>query len=100
MIVIIGGTLDDWGLIPDFLDTDDPRPAREQINENYAHGGGWQAFDKFTFDVENEILTYPGDPPMRKISTMIFRDEQLHMFESAWVVILQQNGSWEAARLD
>ena len=27
------------GLIPSFLDTEDTRPAREQIDANYQHGG-------------------------------------------------------------
>ena len=30
------------GLIPYFLHPNDSRPAKEQFNERYAHGGGWQ----------------------------------------------------------
>jgi len=30
------------GLLPEFLDPKDPRPARAQLHEHYAHGGGWR----------------------------------------------------------
>ena len=30
------------GFIPTFLHVDDPRPAAEQIDAAYQHGGGWK----------------------------------------------------------
>lgn len=36
------------GLIPSFLSESDPRPAREQFDENYQHGGGWRPLPNFT----------------------------------------------------
>jgi len=91
---------DVWGIIPTMLNVDDPRPAAQQLDSGYQHGGGWRPFTKFTFDQKAATLTYPGDPPMRPLSIMSFRDETLMMFESAWVVILQKDGRWEVSRMD
>ncbi len=88
-----------WGFIPGFLDENDPRPAREQINANYRHGGGWQPMPNFT-RTANGALLYPGDPPFPVLSTMYFRDEYIHMHECSIVCIVQKDGTWEAARLD
>lgn len=35
-------TVEQLGYIPLFFAADDPRPAAEQLNERYAHGGGWR----------------------------------------------------------
>lgn len=91
--------LEEWGLIPSFLDGNDPRPAAEQIDTAYV--GGWHSFRKgFVFNPERCTLKHPGDPAMKPISTMIFRTERLHLFECAWVVIEQLDGTWDVARLD
>lgn len=52
------------GIVPQMLSPYDPRPVVEQLNEGYAHGGGWLDFKGFTV-VENEDryeLAYPGEP--------------------------------------
>jgi hypothetical protein len=90
---------DVWGFIPSFLYADDPRPAREQFNERYV--GGWMPGPPgLVFDFDTVTLTYPGDPPMTPISAMQFRTEWVLLFPSDWVLILQQDGSWEVARMD
>jgi hypothetical protein len=100
MITIVGGDLDDWGYIPDFLNEGDPRPAREQIHEKQP-GGWWPAPARMKFNPETLILTYPGDPPFQPLSAMHFRDELLLIYPGEWVVIVQPDKStWEAARLD
>ena len=88
------------GFIPEFLSEDDPRPAREQIHENYAHGGGWRPFPGFTIDDHKVRLCYPGDPPMRLEAMSMLREEVLLLFEHSWLVIVQRDGTWEAAHLD
>ena len=35
------------GFLPEFANPDDPRSLQEQVNEAYAHGGGWNSFDGF-----------------------------------------------------
>lgn len=103
----ISGRLWHWGYIPDFLDEADPRPAAEQINEHYV--SGWQHFAGFKLNEKNLILTYgvasddpydPPDPPMSPLSVMSFRKETLAIYESAWVLIMQEDKTWEVARLD
>jgi hypothetical protein len=93
----------DWevlGYIPSFIDEADPRPAKEQINEHYSHGGGWRKFPGFTLDMGRMQLLYPGDPPTNVRAMAILREEVLVLFEHDWFVIIQPDGTWEAARLD
>jgi len=92
------GVAEVWGLIPSFLHADDPHSAREQINARYI--GGWEHFPGFTLDKRTMTLRYPGDPPMRPISLLLFRAEKLYMYPHAWVLIMQRDGTWEIARLD
>ncbi len=60
-------TIERLGLIPDFLTEFDPRPAAEQFNEWYAHGGGWSNFQGFTM-LPNGNLQYPEDEPTRPVA--------------------------------
>jgi hypothetical protein len=90
----------DPGLLPTFLDLNDPRPAREQLDANYQHGGGWQPFEGFAFDREHQTIKYPGDPPMHALAVMMLRNEMVILFECDWVMILQKDGSYEICRMD
>lgn len=88
------------GLIHSFLSEADPRPAKEQLHSNYAHGGGWHPFHGFTFDPTTLTISYPGDPPHRALARTRLRDETILYFDYSWVLILQEDGSWEIARMD
>lgn len=88
------------GFIPQFFSEDNPASAKEQLNKAYAHGGGWCPFEGFTFNAEKRELIYPNDPPTRALAEGKLRDETIIVFEHAWVVILQTDGSWEVARID
>lgn len=90
------------GLIPTFLNEHDPRPAVEQIDSNYAHGGGWHDFDGFHFDKENLTLTYPGDPVMRPLAAAkLHGNEYIVIYPSAWVVVLnEKDGTHRVCRVD
>ena len=94
--------MDIAGFITQFLSEDDPRPAREQIHENYAHGGGWNKFEGFELRNSGTSygLKYPGDPVMREVSRAQLRDETLVLFECSWLAIIQPDGSYEVARID
>jgi hypothetical protein len=98
MIMMTGCDPEYWGLIPGFLSEDNPKTAREQFNDQYQ--GGFNNFNGFKYDNARKILTYPGDPPMRALGTMKFRDETIHLFPHAWVLIEQPDGKWEVARMD
>jgi hypothetical protein len=87
------------GYIPEFLNDRDPRPAREQFNTGYAFAGGWTPFHGHTI-LLNGALKYPGDPPMRALFQTKLHDETVRVYEHAWVVIIQKDGSFEVCRMD
>jgi hypothetical protein len=88
------------GLLPSFLHVGDPRSAREQFDANYAHGGGWNAFEGHKLDPLTGALKYPGDPRLLPLAVTKLRDETIYFYENAWVCIVQPNGSYEVARMD
>jgi len=98
VVVMVGGEPEDWGIIPTFLDNDDPRPAAEQFNENYI--GGWNPFPGFEFDTITGELLYKGDPPLRPKSAMFFRDERIVLYPHGWVMIIAPDDTWQISRMD
>ena len=96
-----GHSVAELGYIPSFLNVRDERPARDQLNENYAHGGGWREFTGFTFDPITKTITYPGDPTYKQIAqTELPNGEIVRVFPYAWVMIEQPNGDFEISRMD
>lgn len=87
------------GFLPELISDYDSRPAKEQFNINYAHGGGWRNQPGFTMN-KNGSLQYPGDPPSRVLFETKLRDEVIRLYEHEYVVILQPDGSFEACRMD
>lgn len=90
---------DHLGFLPLMFSDDDPRPAREQANDNYQHGGGWHPRPGFTL-LPTGALCYPGDPPMFPLAQAMLRDEKIVLYPFSWVVIKQTDGSFEVARMD
>jgi len=90
------------GLIPMMLTEADIRPAYEQLNERYAHGGGWnpQLPGKWVLDQDSN-LRFPGDPAMQPIaSANLHGAETILIYPHAWVCIVQRDGSFSVARMD
>jgi hypothetical protein len=87
------------GLLPYMLNADDPRPAREQFDASYGHGGGWQPMEGFKLLADGRIK-YPGDPALKPIAMIRLRDETIFFYDCAWVAIHQKDGSFEIARMD
>jgi hypothetical protein len=92
---------DHVGFIPTFLNLDDKRPAREQLDENYRHGGGWRPQSGFT-QVSNHryCLKYPGDPPLTPLAVIPIRKEVVLIYRYGYVAIFQEDGTFEACRMD
>lgn len=102
------------GFIPCFLIDHDPRPASVQIDERYAHGGGWRAMSGFravgaVTDTCAPILRYPGDPPFQAYAmATLHRDEQhpdgpaevFVIYECAICAIFRAGELHSPARLD
>ncbi len=84
------------GFLPEFWDERDPRPAKEQANENYV--AGWHPFTGFKMEAGG--LKYPGDPLMHLLAEARLRDETIKVYEHAWVAIVQKDGSFETCRMD
>ena len=92
-------TPDMLGYLPGFLSEKDPDKAREQLNKNYSHGGGWFPMKRFT-KLPDGRLKYPGDPPLLPLAQTKLRDELIVLYEHEVVAIIQPDGSFEAARMD
>lgn len=88
------------GFIPDFINPDDPRPLKEQLNDAYAHGGGWRPFKGFKLDQDTLVLQYPGEPPTLPLFMTVFRGDTVVVYQYAWVAIIQKDGSFEVSRMD
>lgn len=87
------------GLLPDFFSTSDPRPAAEQLNENYSHGGGWSPMPKWTH-LGDHIIQYPGDPALAPLAMSRLRKETLILYRHSIFGIFQEDGTFEIGRVD
>lgn len=85
------------GFIPSFLDVNDPRDARSQIDAKYL--SGWNSFKGHKMLPDGSIK-YPGDPPLPVLCEIHFRDEILLCYDYAWVAIKGSDGTFDIARLD
>lgn len=94
-----GMTAEHLGFIPLFFSEDDPRPAKEQLDENYAHGGGWRPMEKWKH-IGVHRIQYPGDEPLEPVAEAHLRDETICLYEGAWVAIFHKDGSFEVSRCD
>lgn len=92
-------TMDHLGFIPHFLNDTNPEPAKEQIDANYKHGGGWHPFKGFKLAPDNS-LTYPGDQALHPLAEARLRDELILFYNGAWVAIVQPDRTFEVARID
>ncbi len=97
-------TFDDFGILPEFFDEADPRPAKEQLHERYAHGGGFIPFNGFKLEVDVEgqfSLAYPEDPAMVEIGrAKLHERETIVLFTSSWLAIIQEDGTHVVCRVD
>jgi len=94
-----GEALEALGLIPEFLSNDNPAPAKEQLDKNYQHGGGWWPMEGFKMCPDHSLV-YPGDPPYKPIAQAWLRDELIVIYPYSWVAIIQPDKSFEVARMD
>lgn len=101
--------MEEAGLIPEFLSESDLRGAVDQINERYAHGGGWLDFSGFLVEQVGARfqLRYPGSPEdgepdevYAEVSRARLRNELIVLFQSAWLMVRQPDGTHRIARID
>lgn len=89
------------GLWPAIFLADDPRPAKEQVNERYSYGGGWMPMKGFELTLEKR-LCYPGDPPLKPFAAchLPLSNETIYFYPHSQVAIVQADESFEAGRMD
>jgi hypothetical protein len=90
---------DSVGLIPSFLDAADSRPAAEQFDAHYQHGGGWRPVPGFELQ-GGRILHYPGDPPLHPLAMIVLPGELVLIYPYGFVAVIQPGGAFEVARMD
>lgn len=97
----------DWnhpitGFLPELISPHDPRTVREQIESNYANGGGYNPVSGFTLQQKGSetLLRFPGDPPFKEVARTQIRDETVILFDCAFVAIVQPSGSLAVTRMD
>lgn len=87
------------GFVPAFFNDRDPRSAREQLDANYQHGGGFMPDPAFRM-MRDGRLAYPGDPPLELLAETRLRDEIIRLYECEFLAIIQPDGSYEVTRCD
>lgn len=97
--LVPGMTPEHLGLLPMMLDPSDPDPARVQFDKNYQHGGGWYPQPNFKL-LDNNVLSYPGDPPFAPVAMTKLRDELILLYEYSYVAIIQPDRTFEVCRMD
>ncbi len=104
-MVPLAATIDHLGLIPSFLHADEDRPATEQFNDAYQHGGGWRpSGSKFRIDqdkMELASITYPEDDQWPLLGVCIVGDKGVYVFQDGWVAITDmEENILEVCRMD
>lgn len=100
-LLVKGFTLDHLGLLPEILDASDPRPVAEQLEERYAHGGGYGPIGKGKWklvDREKFHLHYPGNPVFKPAAKFIFpKTKEVAFFypDGSLLLIVQEDGFGE-----
>jgi hypothetical protein len=90
-------TMAHLGYIPEWLNQNDPRPAREQLDSGYFVG--FQPFNEFTLNPDNS-LKYPGDPALPARAEYQLRNELVVFYDHDWVAVIQPNRTFVVARMD
>lgn len=91
------------GYLPNIIlnEVYDSRPVVDQVNDRYAHGGGWHAFQGFKWNRITRTLRYPNDPPMHAVARFEASEkETVYVFDHGWTLIDRGLDDWEVARLD
>jgi len=80
----------------------DERRVQDQLNERYAHGGGWRGKTEPWTRQDDGGMLYPGDPVMLPLSRAMHAPtrQMCWFYPHAMFCIVEEDGSFEMARLD
>ena len=82
----------DTYLMEQMLSASDPRPAKEQLDSGYQHGGGWQPMEGWTLIHPHYAIAYPGDQTLFPLAVAKLRDELVLIYPHDFVAIVQKGG--------
>jgi len=88
------------GFLPVIFQDGDPRPAKEQAADRYAHGGGWRPQEGFKMEPRDHSIKYPGDPVMPPLAKARLRNERIFVYAYGYVAVVNEYGKFEVARMD
>ena len=89
------------GFLPDILLESDKRPVKEQLEERYAHGGGYRPLTGLRFDPKTMVMRFPGDPPYKPAACAQFGTETVIFYpQASLLAIVQKDGTFEVTRVD
>jgi hypothetical protein len=90
------------GAVPWFFDDEDPRPAAEQLNERYAHGGGFRPWGKEKWKLDAKALTikWPGEKAMKPRAKATLHTDTLVFYDHAILAIIHEDGTFDVTRVD
>jgi hypothetical protein len=102
-MVVEGGAV---GVLDRIFRNGDPRPAKEQIEDRYYHGGGYRPIPGFR--LERGSIVYPGDPENGEDDevyepiafTALNSTELIVLYQSGFVRVSQTNGDFDIVRMD
>jgi hypothetical protein len=94
-------TLRSLGFLPDIVMAEDKRPVKEQLEDRYAHGGGFRPIKGFKLNPKTLVLRFPGDDPFKPGATAKINDETVVFYPyCSLLMILQRDGKFEVTRVD
>ena len=89
------------GFLPDILLAEDKRPVKAQLEDRYAHGGGFRLIKGMRLDRRDMTMRYPGDPIYRPAAWAQIGAEKVYFYPlCSLLLILQPDRTWEVTRVD
>ena len=89
------------GFLPDLISDEDPRSVKDQVEENYAHGGGWRPIAGMKMNLKTMVMRFPGDPPFVPAAFTKIHNETVVFYPLySLLAVIQPDGSYEVTRVD
>lgn len=86
------------GVLLEWVDDSDRRPAREQYDHHYNYGPLHESTGGSI--TEEGIFMYPQDPPQYPMVKGRMRHETIYIYQHAFVAIVNDNGNIFRTRID
>ena len=86
------------GIIPSFLSAGSELSFKDQIINAYV--GTWYNTLNFEFNVNDFSIRYPEDPKLPLLAMVFRKGEAMFIYPSGWVMIIQQDMTFEISRVD